>query len=165
MNDSSTRTTKVSTVMQQQVVCAKRHACLSCDCDQVYILCYCLITPAVSAPVPAQAASVAMSFPASSSLSSSSSAAALSTSAAARTNTAPVAAVLTSEEEDEEELSNVVAGPENCGRATLAASAAAAHARAASLSVRPPPGFSSEIPLHPYSRGIALPVKLTRACA
>jgi hypothetical protein len=151
-------------------------------CNQVYVLCYCLSTPAgassatAAAPAPAPAvATVTPQLAQSLSLTAASSAASSSSKSAAAS---AVTAVLTSDEDDEEDAhqqstcvkdtgNNVVQAriadaAADADAAAAAASAAAVHARAASLSIRPPPGFNAGTPQRSHSGGIVLPVRCAR---
>jgi hypothetical protein len=185
MNDCSTRTTKLSTVMQQQVnraLVALGVCYLTCDVQfQVYVLCYCLSTPAgassATAAAPAPAPAVATVAP-QLAQSLSSTAASLAASSSSKSAAASaVTAVLTSDEDDEEDAHQQstctkdtgntvvqarIADADDADAAAAAATVAAAHARAASLSIRPPPGFNAGTPQRSHSGGIVLPVRCAR---
>ena len=126
------------------------------DSWQVYILCYSLVSPAASAPATPSGAATASAIPAS--LASSSQAPAAAGPKSATGFSVPHAsAVLTSDDESEEENSGVQSHGVGQNVFSSAASAAAAQARAAALSIRPPLGFSAESFSH-HTGGIILPV-------
>ncbi len=117
----------------------------------MYLLCYGLVVPSTSAPVAAAAVPVTLPF--------TSMADAPAKKLVERSVASTLAvAVPTSDEEEEAMEENVEQGVA-CSDHTTSAAAAAAHARAASLSVRPPRGFAVGKRMSARTGGIVCPVK------